>query len=112
MGDLLVYADDIVCWSNNRGYLERPFTCWKRCFEEAGLPINIQKTELSTVTKLNEDIEEIRIENEHNSEVTSVKYIGCMFTSNRDKNKRENRKNNKVQQRSLCLISYVKRWKH
>lgn len=88
-GDVLVYADDIACWSNNRGYLERSLICWKRCFEEAGLHINAQKTILLTVTKVNENIDEIQLENEHIREVTSVKWLKSIFTSDGDKNMRE-----------------------
>ncbi len=44
----MVYADDIACWSNSRQQLEQGLNCWKRCFDEAGVSFNVQKTEILT----------------------------------------------------------------
>ncbi len=48
-GDVMVYADDKACWSNSRQQLDQGLNCWKRCFDEARMSINVQKTEILTI---------------------------------------------------------------
>ncbi len=53
------------------------------------MSINIQKTEILTVTKENKDIVEIEIENEYVKEAECVKYLGSVFARDGYKNKEE-----------------------
>ena len=102
-GDILAYADDIACWSNNRPHLKRALECWKECFEEAGVTINVAKTEILTVKKQNDEVNEIVLGGEQVKEAEVVKYLGCIFTKEGDKNKREITE--RISKYSRCVCS-------
>ena len=50
-GDLMIFADDIAFWTYDREELETALLCLNNCLTEEGLKMNIEKTEIITITK-------------------------------------------------------------
>src|SRR5678816_137616 len=79
-GDILAYADDLACWSEEGDKLREVVICFANRLREAGLTINAEKTEIMVVSR-EEGGRELRIEVE-GTEIKTVekyKYLGGVF---------------------------------
>src|SRR5215469_16478052 len=68
-GDIMVYADDLACWSENEERLRRVVTCFGDKLVEFGMEMNVEKTEIMVVSREEEEEEELEIELELEIEV-------------------------------------------
>src|SRR5678815_4312039 len=50
-GDILAYADDLACWSEEGDRLREVVICFANRLREAGLTINEEKTEIMVVSR-------------------------------------------------------------
>lgn len=99
-GDVMIFADDIAFWTDNRDELEQALQVFNDCIIEAKLKMNIMKTEILSVNKgvcepLNIQIQDTIIKN-----ADSFNYLGCKFTNDGNKNKAE--VNNRIAKYNKC----------
>lgn len=69
--------------------------------------MNIAQTKILTVEKQNDDVEEIVDGGEGVKGAGLVKYLGCSFTREGDKNRRERTKRMTKYRRCVCSLSPV-----
>ena len=81
-GDVMIYADDIAVWSDSRQGIVEALERWQIVLTEAGLKMNVAKTEIMKVSRDQEE-EEVIVEISGNKikNVTEVKYLGSVFSS-------------------------------
>ncbi|XP_066964223.1 uncharacterized protein [Macrobrachium rosenbergii] len=88
-GDIMLSADDIAFWTYDQEELEGAFVCLNDCLTEAGLRMNIGKTETLTASKQPQAPTNIMIRNAVKKDTDSFKYLGCVFSDKGDKNREE-----------------------
>ena len=81
-GDVMIYADDIAVWSENKQGVVEALERWDTVLTEAGLKMNVTKTEIMKVSR-NQEEEEVIVEIRGNriKNVSEVKYLGSVFSS-------------------------------
>ena len=50
-GDIMVYANDLACWSGDGERLKQMVLCFAEKLRETGLNMNVEKTETMVVSK-------------------------------------------------------------
>lgn len=88
-GDIMIFADDIAFWTDNKEELEQALQVFNECIIEAKLKMNIKKTEILTVDKGVCEPLNIQIGSTVINNAESSKYLGCKFTNDGNKNKAE-----------------------
>ena len=88
-GDIMIFADDIASWAYGHEELERALICLNDCLTEAGLKMNIEKTEILTIAKQPPAATNITIRDTVIKDTDTFKYLGCVFTDKGDKNREE-----------------------
>ncbi len=53
-GDIMAYADDLACWSEEKNKLTEILHCFYQCLREMGLSMNTEKTETVVVSREDE----------------------------------------------------------
>ena len=80
-GDIMAYADDLACWSQDREKLGEVIRGFAEKLKEAGLSINVEKTEVLIVGRGKEREEFVlEVEGEEVKMVERCKYLGGVFT--------------------------------
>src|SRR5678815_5721917 len=71
-GDIMVYADDLACWSGDGERLRQMVLCFAEKLREAGLNMNVEKTEIMIVSREEEEEEEELIVEVDGREIKNV----------------------------------------
>ena len=79
--DIMIYADDIAMWSDNKKELEEAVARWDQVLTEAGLKMNAEKTEVMKVCRGEEGDILVDIGGKRLKNVKEVKYLGSVFSS-------------------------------
>ena len=87
--DIMIFADDIAFWTYDHEELERALICLNDCLTEAGLKMNIEKTEILTIDKQPQAATNITIRDTVIKDTDTFKYLECIFTDEGQKNKEE-----------------------
>ena len=78
-GDIMVYADDLACWSEDERMLIRLVESFARNLREAGLEMNVEKTKIMNVSRGEEDVIEIIVDGQRIQNVEQFEYLGGIF---------------------------------
>ena len=88
-GDVMIFADDVAFWTYDKEELERGLLIFNECLCEAGLKMNISKTEILTVSKNPNEQPHVEMRGTNIRNVETFKYLGCIFTDKGYSNKAE-----------------------
>ena len=88
-GDIMIFADDVALWTYNKNELERALIILNECLCEAGLKMNINKTEILTVSKNANEQPKVEVNGTIIKNTDKFKYLGCIFTGEGNSNKVE-----------------------
>ena len=80
-GDIMIYADDIFAWTEDRHELERIINGWKIVLENGGMKMNVNKTEILCISRDDEGNININVDGTSLNNVDKVKYLGSTFTN-------------------------------
>src|SRR5678815_944479 len=75
----MAYADDLACWSEREEAIREVVELFAEELEEAGMKMNIQKTEILTVTGENEEGMRMMVREEEVKAVNTCNYLGGCF---------------------------------
>ena len=76
----MAYADDIAEWSTDREEIEEDIKRWNECFIRKGMKMNVEKTEILTVSRREEHEFSITIGNKGVKNTNIFKYLGSVIT--------------------------------
>ena len=77
---IMVYADDTTEWNTNREEIEEELTRWNECFFRKGMKMNVEKTEILTVSRTEEEDFNINIGNKMVKNTNTFKYLESVVT--------------------------------
>lgn len=80
-GDIMVYADDLACWSGREEVLGRLMESFARNLRGVGMEMNTEKTVVMVVGRDDEREMEVHIGEERLKNVDQFVYLGGVFTS-------------------------------
>src|SRR5678816_4794673 len=75
----MAYADDLACWSEREEAIREVVELFAEELEEAGMKMNIQKTEILTVTEGNKEGMRMVVREEEVKAVNTCNYLGGCF---------------------------------
>src|SRR5678815_1800232 len=75
----MAYADDLACWSEREEVIREVVELFAEEFEEAGMRMNIQKTEILPATGGNEEGMRMIVRGEEVKAVNTCNYLGGCF---------------------------------
>src|SRR5678815_5513019 len=78
-GDIMVYADDLACWSGDGERLRQMVLCFAEKLREAGLNMNVEKTEIMIVSREEEEELIVEVDGREIKNVDRYKYLGSTF---------------------------------
>lgn len=78
-GDIMAYADDLACWSENEEKIREVVELFAEELEDAGMKMNVQKTEILTVTGGNEEGLRMMVGGEEVKAASTCNYLGGCF---------------------------------
>ena len=77
---IMAYVDGIMEWKTNREEMEKDVTRWNECFLRIGLKMNVEKTEILTVSRTEEEDFNINIGNRMVKNTHTFNYLESVFT--------------------------------
>ena len=89
-GNTMKSTDDIDVWSDNRQNIVGTLLRWNEALTNAGLKINVVKSEILKVRR--GEVEDFVVEIQGNK-IKNVKYLGSIFSSKGNNKKIQNRQN-------------------
>src|SRR6201990_1570562 len=75
----MAYADDLACWSEDGETLRRVVMSFKNKLEEAGMGMNVDKTEIMVVKRGEEERLVVEVDGLEIKNVEKSKYLGGLF---------------------------------
>src|SRR5678816_1231974 len=78
-GDIMAYADDLAYWSEREEAIREVVELFAEELEEAGMKMNIQKTEILTITGGDEEGMRMIVREEEVKAINTCNYLGGCF---------------------------------
>ena len=85
----MIFADDVALLTYDKNELERALIIFNECLCEAGLKMNINKTEILTVSKNANEQPQVEVNGTIVKNTAQFNYLGIMFTDEGNSNKAE-----------------------